>query len=96
MAAVCASSVYEGKESFPNDSLSFTKHESWEASWNGDIKATAMTVVQSSTQHTAEKPLKSAFVVAIRGTSSVVEHLVNLNCEADDARDFLVSLIRAV
>jgi hypothetical protein len=62
-------------------------------SGNGTIKATTLTLVQDvSTQKLANTPLP-VLAVAIKGSKTVVDWMVNLNSKVCDADKLLVSQV---
>jgi hypothetical protein len=90
-AFACAAAVYDTEEKPSVPGLSFEREEYITSSTFGTIKATSITLVRRSAfaRHEHFLPM---LVVAIRGTASRVDHMVNLNGDSREL-NILVSLL---
>jgi hypothetical protein len=85
-AFACAAAVYDREENPSIPRLSFEGKEYITPSASGTIKATSITLVKRSAFTGAgHEHFLPMLVVAIRGTASRVDHMVNLN---GDSREF--------
>jgi hypothetical protein len=88
--------VYETSSGLPNGSV---RSGNWDLkpghcvhpSTDGTIKAVSFSHVSPIDPETADKDLP-VLVVAIRGSASAVDHMVNANYQPQDTGDFIVSL----
>lgn len=96
MAWHCAREAYETSSGLPNNPA---RNEKWKLepgdcivpSTDGTIKAVSFSRVSSVEKGTDNKDLP-VLVVAIRGSASAVDHMVNANYEPRNADNFIVSL----
>lgn len=86
----CAASVYD-RQSLPNvEGLELKELEYIPHSGSGTIKATALTLIQETALQEPANPLLPTLVVAIKGSKSVVDWMVNLNNQTCDATNLFV------
>lgn len=78
----CAAAVYESDQTLSVPGLSFHKEASINPSTEGTTKATDIFLVkESAIERSGSNSLIPMVVIAIRGTASWVDRMVNLNSD---------------
>lgn len=81
----CSAAVYETEQTLSVPGLDFHKEASISPSIGGTTKATEIFLVRESATGSSESnPLLPMIVVAIRGTASCVDRMVNLNGDSKE------------
>jgi hypothetical protein len=80
----CSLAAYDERYSPQLDSVEFTASERIRASETSLAKAIYTTIVE---RKAASKPV---FVFAVRGSASILDHVVNVNGGAKDVEGFIV------
>lgn len=86
IACACSSAVYDAAEKPSSPSFQFSRLSYIEPSIGGTSKATALWSVESANKG---RPSERILVVAIRGTASHLDRMLNLNGKRADARSLI-------
>ncbi|KAI0437301.1 Alpha/Beta hydrolase protein [Xylaria telfairii] len=87
-AWVCAETVYErdvASQSEEMQNAGLNIEWSLASSANGNVKATTLTTFVAPPPYNSRDESTTYLIIAVRGSASTVDHLVNLNGEARDA-----------
>lgn len=91
----CALGAYDLASSLADtESCSFHRVRLVNPSLGGTVKALTVTVVSPRLEWERQNPFLPALVIAIRGSASKTDHLVNANGERKDAQHLLVCGMR--
>lgn len=96
-AWVCAETVYEQDVAALSEEMKdagLNIEWSLASSANGNVKATTLTTFVAPPPYNSHDEPTTYLIIAVRGSASTVDHLVNLNGEARDASTLYVSLPR--
>ena len=86
-AAKCSAAIYKHSDPIPPDDYSYAALKYVEPTMLGTTKATA--IYEAKTLNLG--PERGGFVVvAVRGSASKIDHIVNLNNQAVDVGSFIV------
>ena len=86
----CAAAAYEEKFVPETGSLEFEVLKRTKPSAGGTVKAVLVTLVKQSPSLSVENPHLPVLVVAVRGSKSTVDFMVNANTESKDTKDLFV------
>ena len=90
----CAATVYDGQSPPDANGLTLRQLKYIPHSGFGTVKAAALTSALTSVQDVSSKesanPLLPALVIAIKGSKTVVDWMVNLNSQTCDATELFV------
>jgi hypothetical protein len=92
VAMSCAAGVYDEQHIPPDvEGLQLRQLQYFPHSGNGTIKSAALTLVQDVSLNGTANPLLPVLVLAIRGSKTVVDWMVNLNSRTGDSTELFVS-----
>ncbi|KFY27699.1 hypothetical protein V491_00774 [Pseudogymnoascus sp. VKM F-3775] len=81
----CAAGAYDPTSNIQFDGLEFKLQNYIPPSIGGTTKATTFILVDKDASHQAPNPFLPVLVIAVRGTASSVDHIVNINSQSKDA-----------
>lgn len=81
----CAAGVYDTSSDIRSDGFEFKLQNYVPSSTGGATKATAFTLVGTGASQKASNPFLPVLVIAVRGTASSIDHIVNVNSQAKNA-----------
>lgn len=87
----CTVSVYDQSSGIISDGSDFKTVRSIQPSIGGGIKATAISVITRDASNERVNPILPLLVVAVRGSASNVDHMVNANGTPRPAAQLFVS-----
>ena len=90
LAMKCAATVYDGQSSPDANELTLRQLQYIPHSRFSTVKAAALTSVQDASFKESPNPLLPALVIAIKGSKTVVDWMVNLNSQICDATELFV------
>lgn len=81
----CAAGVYYPTSDIRSDGFEFNVQNYVPSSTGRAIKATAFTLVDTGASQKASNPFLPVLVIAVRGTASRMDHIVNVNSRPKNA-----------
>ncbi|EKJ67691.1 hypothetical protein FPSE_12138 [Fusarium pseudograminearum CS3096] len=86
----CARGTYNLGGTIANTSYcTFRREEALRGSYDGTVKVVTSTVVENPSEDVRESDLLSVLVLAIRGSASTMDHIVNANSRPRSTRGFI-------
>jgi hypothetical protein len=81
----CAAAVYDPTSDIRSDGFEFKMRNYIPSSIGRATKATAFTLVDKASSQQTSNPFLPVLVIAVRGTASNIDHIVNVNSQAKNA-----------
>jgi hypothetical protein len=87
----CAAAAYEEGCVPETENMTFEVLKYIKPSAGGSVKIASVTLVEQSSSLPAKNPYLPVLVIAVRGSKSTVDFMVNANCEIEDTENLFVS-----